>query len=128
MFNVEVMGYRKIPSKKNSMSFNTKTKRMYKAADVKEFESYLAQLANEAKAQWEAHNKIAWPMGKQYYLKIECVWGDKRVRDLQNVFASVCDALNGILYDDDCQITRIAALKKYEKNTWTFNLTLEVEQ
>ena len=110
------------------MSFNTKTKRMYKSADVKEFEAYLAQLANEAKTEWEAHNKIAWPMGKQYYLKIECVWGDKRVRDLQNVFASVCDALNGILYDDDSQITRIAALKQYEKDTWTFNLTLEVEQ
>jgi len=109
------------------MKFNTKTRRMYKTADVKDFEIYLSQLAWEARQAWEVEHMQDWPTDRQYYLKVECIWGDKRVRDLQNVFASVCDSMNGILYDDDCQVRRIAAQKHYEKGTWAFNLRLEVE-
>ena len=124
---IEFDGFMKIPAKKNSMKFNSKTKKMYKPHDIRAFEEYLLQLAAEKKKEWEKENNRRWPMNAEYYLKVEVVYGDRRRRDVQNIFGSVCDSLNGVLYEDDCQIRRIAARKHYHKDTWQFTLRLEVE-
>jgi len=124
---IEFDGWMKIPAKKNNMKFNSKTKKMYKPHDIRAFEEYLAKIATENKREWEVKEGRAWPMDKEYYLKVEVVYGDRRRRDVQNIFGSVCDSLNGVLYGDDSQIRRIAAQKHYDKDAWQFNIRLEVE-
>ena len=125
---IEFDGFMKIPAKKNNMKFNSKTKKMYKPHDIRAFEEYLAELATEKKREWEVEMGRAWPMNAEYYLKVEVVYGDRRRRDVQNIFGSVCDSLNGVLYGDDCQVRRIAAQKHYDKDTWQFNIRLETER
>jgi len=48
-------------------------------------------------------------------ISIRFYFNDKRQRDLDNLMKSVTDALNGIAYKDDSQIT-IAVLAKYKDN------------
>jgi len=124
---IEFDGFMKVPSKKNSMKFNTKTKRMYKPHDIRAFEEYLANLGMEEKRKWEQEHNQQWVMKGEYYLKVEVVYGDRRRRDVQNIFGSICDALNGVLYEDDCQIRRIAAQKHFSQGDWLFNIRLERE-
>ncbi len=124
---IEFDGYQKIPAKKNSMKFNSKTRKMYKPHEIKAFEEYLTRIAWEARQDWELQNCRDWDVKAEYYLKVEVVYGDRRRRDVQNIFGSVCDALNGVLYEDDCQIRRVAAQKHYDKGTWQFNIRLETE-
>lgn len=40
-------------------------------------------------------------------MEITSFFSDKRRRDVQNVPAALCDALNEIVYEDDCQICHI---------------------
>ena len=95
--------------------------KMYKPREVQEFEMYVGWIAAQAmKIQgWEKTNK---PVS----MSLEVVFGDKRNRDLQNCFGSICDALIGIVYDDDSQIVFIAARKSYEKNKWGFQINIDL--
>ena len=46
-------------------------------------------------------------------MEIEVTVPDKRRRDLQNFSDTICDSLNGIAYDDDCQIEKLIMTKSY---------------
>lgn len=41
--------------------------------------------------------------------------GTKRKKDVTNCFKSICDALNGVLYEDDSQIISCSGIKCYDK-------------
>ena len=114
-----IVGHQKIPSKKNTMGL--RYNKMYKPREVQEFEMYVGWIAAQAmKIQgWDKTNK---PVS----MSLEVVFGDKRKRDLQNCFGSICDALNDIVYDDDSQIVFIAARKTYEKNKWGFKINIDL--
>lgn len=114
-----IVGHQKIPSKKNTMGL--RYNRMYKPKNVSEFEMYLGWIAAQAMKEqgWQKTNQ---PVS----MSLEVVFGDKRKRDLQNCFGSICDALNGIVYDDDCQIKFIAARKSYEKKKWSFKINIDL--
>lgn len=45
-----------------------------------------------------------WPKNGRYRLHVAAYFADHRRRDLDNVLKAVCDALNGVAYDDDSQI------------------------
>ena len=114
---LSIVGQRKIPSKKNNMGI--RGNRMYKPKDLKEFEDYVGWLAKQsmARCNWI---KTDQPVS----MTLEVVFGDKRKRDVQNCFGSVCDALNDIVYDDDSQIQFIAARKSYKKGLWGFKINI----
>lgn len=122
---MQITGWTKVPSKKNSMGYNSKSKRVYKSADVKAFEDNLMQIAGEEKEHWQK-SFGTWPMDTRYRMTVSVVYGDRRRRDVQNVFASVCDALQGIVYEDDAQIYEIVGKKQYEKAVWKYTITLEI--
>lgn len=44
--------------------------------------------------------------------------------DLDNIAKSILDALNGVAYDDDCQVTRLAISKRYGTDPYAI-VTLE---
>ena len=104
-FTINVFG--KIPSKKNRMMICGR--RLVKPKHVKEFES---SLATAAVCNMKAHEiKVT---DKPVRLHLDVVFGDKRKRDLQNCFGSICDALNGVVYEDDSQIVVLSASKRYQ--------------
>ena len=105
---ITIIGDRRIPSKKNNMKIGRK--RVYKDPTVVDFEAYLQELARAEMADSEME-MLEGPV----HFSIDVVYPDKRRRDLQNCFASVCDALNGICYKDDSQITQISAIKQVIK-------------
>jgi len=105
---ITIIGDRRIPSKKNLMRVGRR--RVYKDPAVSEFEAYLQDLARA-----EMLDSQTEMMTGPVHFSIDIVYPDKRRRDLQNCFASVCDALNGIVYEDDSQITSISATKRVEK-------------
>ena len=119
MSSLIIKGDRKIPMKKNMMRVHNN--QVYKQRDVKDFEKWLAWTAAVAVREQ------GWVItDKPVKLSLDVVFGDRRTRDLQNCFASVCDALNKIVYVDDAQIEMLVASKKYVKSEWSFILEIEV--
>ena len=57
-------------------------------------------------------------------LHLDVTFGDRRRRDIQNLFGSVCDSLNGVVYDDDHQITKVSGSKVYKKGHWEYTITI----
>ena len=57
-------------------------------------------------------------------LELKVWFGDKRKRDLQNCFDTVCDSLENIVYTDDSQIRKLTGYKYYEKNIWKFEILI----
>tara|TARA_S200002703_G_C3783050_1_gene241348 strand:- start:187 stop:567 length:381 start_codon:yes stop_codon:yes gene_type:complete len=115
-FTINVVG--KIPSKKNRMMICGR--RLVKPKQIKEFE---ASLATAAVCNMKAHNIGV--TDKPVRLHLDVVFGDKRKRDLQNCFGSICDALNGVVYDDDSQIVVLSASKRYQKGEWWYSIYIE---
>lgn len=56
-----------------------------------------------------------WPRDQRYALSVLPYFENKRRRDLDNVLKSVCDALNGILWDDDTQVDEIYTRRSYDR-------------
>lgn len=66
-------------------------------------------IAHEARAGWRGE-----PLKGAVRLEIELVWGDRRRHDVDNVKA-LLDALQGIVYVDDSQITTLILHKSIDK-------------
>lgn len=110
--------YGKIPAKKNNMRvYNNK---LVKPKSVKYFEGDLRLAAINHMTMIGCHT-----MEGNVKLNLDVTFGDKRRRDLQNCFGSICDALNDVCYYDDSQITELSATKKYIKNVWKFTITIQ---
>ncbi len=119
---VSIKGNRKIPMKKNMMKLFTSNgkPRMAKSEELKTFEQYLSLIA---RAQMNV--KGIKRFTGDVRLHLEVCFGDHRRRDLQNCFGCVCDALNGIVYDDDDQIVELSARKRVQTNKWSFTIVVE---
>ena len=119
---VVIQGQTKIPSKKNMMKMWVKNgkPKMAKSKELVDFEQYLSLLAR-SRMNVEGLQIFS----GNVRLHLEVCFGDNRVRDLQNCFGSVCDALNGIVYYDDCQIVVLSARKRVEYNKWSFTIVVE---
>jgi|TARA_R110001599_G_scaffold30710_6_gene103087 Holliday junction resolvase RusA-like endonuclease len=114
-----IVGDRKVLMKKNLMKV-TRFGGLYKSGELKHFEAYVRMQAALACAEqgWLCTDG---PVA----LSVAVVFGDRRKRDLQNCFGALCDALEGIVYDDDSQIRLIAARKEYVKGMWGFEINVE---
>lgn len=108
----------KIPAKKNSM--RVYNNRMIKPKSVKEFEE---RLKMQAIINMNLIGGLT--LEGDIRLTLEVTFGDKRRRDLQNCYGSVCDSLNDICYHDDSQIVELYGYKRYEKNVWKYKITVE---
>lgn len=114
---LKILGYRKLLSKKNKMKVYNR--RLVKTKELKDFETYVSFIALEAMKDQELE---VFKVPVELELK---VWfGDKRKRDLQNCFDTVCDSLENIVYTDDSQIRKLTGYKYYEKNIWKFEITV----
>ena len=114
---IKIHNYGKIPAKKNRM--RVVGKRMIKDEATRTFEAMLKTRATQ----------IMMAIGSPIIdgpvkLHLDVTFGDRRRRDLQNLFVSVCDSLNGVVYEDDCQITKLSACKRYQKGIWEYTITI----
>jgi len=115
-----ISGDKKVLMKKNRMKV-TRQGRVYKPSETKHFEAYVKSVAAVACAEQD------WDCTTSYvHFTMTVVFGDKRKRDLQNCFASVCDALEGIVYENDSQIKFITGSKMYMKGVWGFRIMVNV--
>ena len=124
MKELTIEGYRKPISKKNKMKFNRKHGRAYKDKSVREFEDWLFGLAEISVKHWEEQYNQAWDTNKEYKFILEVTYGTKRKFDIQNCFDTMCDALEGIVFEDDSQITNIQGIKTYDKGIDKFRITV----
>lgn len=114
---IKIHNYGKIPAKKNRM--RVYGKRMIKDKTTREFEIMLKARA------LEIMTLIGAPViNSPVKLNLDVTFGDRRRRDLQNLFGSVCDSLNGVVYDDDHQITKLSGSKVYKKGHWEYTITI----
>lgn len=119
MKTVVIEGTGKIPSKKNRM--RVFKNRMIKDKGCREFEQLLAAMARDV-----MKNDV--PFKDDVSLSLMVIFGDRRRRDLQNLFGSVCDSLNGIVYDDDSQIVDLQGSKHYIKGEWKYTIRITGEK
>jgi Holliday junction resolvase RusA-like endonuclease len=121
-----IEGFRKPISKKNKLKFNRRHGRAYKDKAVREFEDYLFELSEKCVKHWEETYNMAWDKDKKYNFNLEVTYGTKRKFDIQNCFDTCCDALEGIVYDNDSQITSISGNKTYSKGIDKFVITINI--
>jgi Holliday junction resolvase RusA-like endonuclease len=106
-----------IVSKKNKMRVGRG--RVYKPQDVQDFEHAMQKAAAEVVC-----NIPDWkPLEGNIQLELHCQFPDRRRRDLTNVFDTICDALQDIVYHDDNQIFQVFAKKTIGK-TWSLTITV----
>lgn len=106
------------------MKFNRQHGRAYKDKSVREFEDWLFEQAEIAVKRWEEDNKEAWDLSKEFCMRVEVVYGTKHKFDIQNCFDTMCDALEGVVYEDDTQIKLIIGSKTYDKGLDKFTITI----
>jgi len=53
----------------------------------------------------------SWRTDGEYHLFVVAYFADRRPRDVDNVVKAVSDALNGVAFGDDNQVTRVSAEK-----------------
>ena len=81
----------------------------YKDGKVLAFEEELSATARLAVATAPG----VWPLRGPVKLQIGVCQPDKRRRDLQNWSDTICDALNGVVYEDDSQVVRLEMQKTF---------------
>lgn len=106
------------------MRFNRRHGRAYKDSVVREFEDWLFEFSSKMRKQWEEDNKEAWDTKGKYKLKLKVIHGTKHRFDLQNTFDCICDAMEGVFYEDDSQIVQLEGEKVYEKGIEKFVIEL----
>jgi Holliday junction resolvase RusA-like endonuclease len=98
--------------------------RLYTPAATMAYEAEIARLAEIARADWPV---MATPMSLRViaHHPIPVSWSKKKQQaalagdvipgkpDLDNVAKAVLDALNGVIYDDDKQVIKLVAEKRY---------------
>src|ERR1043166_5857319 len=70
------------------------------------------------KEQYQLEARVQWrqkPLEGDVELSIALFFGTKRKGDWDNYHKLSCDALSGIVYHDDSQITRALVTKHYDK-------------
>jgi len=64
----------------------------------------------EAKSQWKKE-----PTSDEIALNVILYFGDKKVRDIDNYNKILLDALTGIVWEDDSQISEMHTFREYDK-------------
>jgi len=95
-------------------------RRLVKAKQVRAFEAELRLAAIDVMTAAGLQ-----PISGPVSLHLDVTFGDRRRRDVQNCFGSVCDALNDIVYLDDSQIQTISANKNYNKGEWCYTIIVK---
>ena len=84
------------------------------------------------RATTQYEEKVAWcakasqgrtKLHPPFALEVRCFFPDRRRRDVDNVIKVCMDALNGVVWDDDSEVTRMTASKAIDRD----NPRLEVE-
>lgn len=104
---LKISGHKPV-SKKNKLKFGKG--RAYKTSDVTQWEDLVKALAQK---HW-----VGDPLEGDVHMKILVHVPDRRRRDLQNFPDTICDALQGVCYKDDSQITKLELEKVYVKGQW----------
>lgn len=77
---------------------------------------------NKEAIAWEARSQYRGvPMDGSISLKIDLCWADRRRHDLDNIKV-LLDALTGILWLDDSQITNLQITKRFERGRASVSL------
>ena len=105
----------KARNKKNSMK--AWGNKMIKSPDLKKYEQ---DLIDHFKATTTSQ-----PYAGPIKLTAIFTFGDRRRRDVQNLFDILCDTMNNIIYDDDSQIQILHGEKEYMKNIWGIEIIVE---
>lgn len=99
-------------SKKNRLRWGKG--RAYKDPRALAFEEELAAAARIAVGS----SADRWPKRGPIKLQIQVRQPDKRRRDLQNWSDTICDALNGLVYEDDSQVVQLEMHKHFGSDWW----------
>ena len=105
MIKIEIEG--KPLSKSNNLQFSRR--RAYIPQKHKDYQEKVRQAAVLAMGE---QGPITGPVRAEIHLRFP----DKRRRDAGNYQKTLLDALNGVCYDDDCQIVHLTITKTVEKN------------
>jgi len=98
----------------------------YTSKRTKGYETHIRGCAMAALAQWRIDGRTNelkperghrhWNAVRRFSLNVVLFMQDRRRRDLDNCIKSICDALNGMLWDDDAQIDELYAFRRYDKD------------
>jgi len=61
---------------------------------------------------------------KQLKVNIKLYFGDKRRRDIDNYNKTILDSMEGIVYEDDCQIKKLVVEKFVDKDNPRVEITI----
>jgi len=92
-----------------SNSYRIANRRLYKTAQVKQWEAMASQIAA---ASWGHHNPFEYKIG----IRARIYFKDARRRDIDGPLKSLLDSMNGIIYKDDSQVREINIIKDIDRD------------
>lgn len=108
----------KAPSKSNSYSIRRGGRGVY--------------VSQESRKRQEAWRKSVegalpegfrvWPVTKEVEIEIEWTVGDRRRRDVDNILKGLLDELEGLVFENDAQVSKITIERVYVKDEWRVDL------
>lgn len=100
----------------------------YTPTPTRKYEAAIKQAAALAIAEWQRVSGWTrkWKTDAIYSVEVVIYFGDRRRRDGDNVFKSVADAANGILWDDDEQIREHHVSKQLDRENPRAEVTVSV--
>jgi len=98
----------------------------YTPSKTREYENRVKQFGDFELMHWRATSDRPWPLDARYCLTVTLFMPDKRRRDADNCVKSICDGLNGVLWDDDAQVVELRVRKDYDKEEPRSEVVVEV--
>lgn len=98
--------------------------RTYTPKATKDYERKVAQAC--ALAVLAGKDAPDWPLDARYSISMDIYFPDKRRRDLDNVEKSICDGLNGVAWNDDCQIDHVVKWRKLDREEPRVEIVIRV--
>jgi len=80
------------------------------------YQTALGMEATSAMMLWAQSNRKAWDATGEWCVDVAFCVPDLRRRDIDNLAKSCLDALTGIVYDDDTQVTVLKATKSLNRS------------
>lgn len=87
---------------------------------------YESMVAEHALSALRVQHGGSWPMDARMHVMVDAYMPTRRLVDVDNLAKAALDAMNGVVYDDDSQVSRLTIERHYDPTNPRIRVAVEV--